>query len=76
MEQITEGDILRTVAMFRYVNPTAQIRLAAGRNLMASSGEAAFFAGANAKITGDMLTTSGNDIASDIKLLKSLSFDV
>ena len=76
MEQITEDEILRTVAMFRYVNPTAQIRLAAGRNLIASSGKAAFFAGANATITGDMLTTSGNDIASDIKLLKDLGFEV
>ena len=42
---------------------------------MKDSGAAAFFAGANATITGDMLTTSGSDIASDIKLLKGLGFD-
>ena len=52
---LTEEEILRTVAMFRYFNPEAAVRLAAGRNHMRSCGEAAFRSGANAAITGDML---------------------
>lgn len=73
---LSEEEILRTVAMFRYLNPTAYIRLAAGRNLMKDSGKKAFLSGANATITGDMLTTSGNNIAQDKEMLTSLGFTV
>lgn len=75
-KQLSAQDILRTVAMFRYINPTAEIRLAAGRNLMEHSGEAAFRSGANATITGDMLTTSGSDIQSDMEMLSDMDFDI
>ncbi|MCH5205108.1 MAG: biotin synthase BioB [Oscillospiraceae bacterium] len=75
-EKLSESDILRTVAIFRYINPTAYIRLAAGRNLMEDSGKAAFRAGANATITGDMLTTSGNDINADMEMLSGMGFEI
>lgn len=74
LEPLTEEEILRTVAMFRFINPSAYIRLAAGRTLMENSGRRAFMAGANATITGDMLTTSGNDIAGDKKMLEDMGF--
>jgi biotin synthase len=73
---MTEEDILRTAAIFRFILPEAYIRLAAGRIIMERSGERAFRSGANAAITGDMLTTSGNDIRTDIEMLKKLGFDV
>lgn len=57
MPRISEEDILRTVAIFRYINPTAHIRLAAGRALLTNDGEKAFCSGASATITGNMLTT-------------------
>ena len=69
---LTEDDILRTVAFFRYINPEANIRLAAGRKLMKNNGEKAFKSGASASITGNMLTTAGSTIASDRALLKSM----
>lgn len=75
-ERLSEDDILRTVAIFRYIVPTADIRLAAGRDLMSECGRKAFLSGANSTITGDMLTTSGNDISGDVRMLKSMSFDV
>ena len=71
---LSEEEILRTIAMFRYINPDAEVRLAAGRNGMEHSGEKAFKAGANAAITGDMLTTSGNKIAEDIEMLTAMGF--
>lgn len=72
--KLSEDDILRTVAVFRFINPTADIRLAGGRNLMDKSGEKAFRSGANSAITGDMLTTSGSSIDSDIKMLTEIGF--
>lgn len=76
LERISENDILRTVAIFRYINPIADIRLAAGRNLIKDCGKQAFLSGANSAITGDMLTTSGNNITEDIKMLREMGFTV
>ena len=75
MEPLTEEEILRTIAMFRYINPEAAVRLAAGRNHLSHSGEAVFRCGANAAITGDMLTTSGNNIAEDQEMLTKMGFE-
>ena len=71
---LSEDEILRTIAIFRYINPTAMVRLAAGRNSMEHSGERAFRSGANAAITGDMLTTSGNRISEDQEMLAAMGF--
>ncbi|MCQ2520806.1 MAG: biotin synthase BioB [Lachnospiraceae bacterium] len=77
LERISEEDILRTVALFRYINPKADIRLAAGRALLTGDGEKAFQAGASATITGNMLTTVAcATIRSDKEMLKSLGRDV
>ena len=72
--RITEPDILRTVAIFRFIVPEADIRLAAGRNLMEGCGRQAFLSGADSAITGDMLTTSGNRIREDISMLEGIGF--
>ena len=65
-------DILRTIAFFRFINPTANIRLAAGRKLLPENGATAFRTGASASITGNMLTTSGTTIVEDMAMLKKL----
>lgn len=76
-EPLTQDEILRTIAFFRYINPTAEIRLAAGRALLENDGESAFKAGASASITGNMLTTAMcATIRSDIKMLTSLGRNV
>lgn len=72
LPELSEDEILRTVAMFRFINPKAYIRLAAGRLLLSDCGEKAFNSGANATITGNMLTTCGTTIENDKKLLKKL----
>nr|WP_318681254.1 biotin synthase BioB [uncultured Treponema sp.] len=76
IRQLSEDEILRTIAMFRFINPQSTIRLAAGRKLLSNSGEKAFNAGANAMITGNMLTTSGTTIAGDISLMKKMGRNV
>ena len=69
---LTEEEILRTIAMFRFINPEANIRLAAGRKLLSQNGKLAFESGASATITGNMLTTSGSTIQGDIKMLSEM----
>ncbi len=76
LPRLTEDDILRTIAIFRYINPTKEIRLAGGRALMQQSGKQAFVSGANATITGNMLTTSGSTIAGDRQMLLSLNLQI
>ncbi len=76
-DQLTEDDILRTIAFFRYINPDANIRLAAGRALLTNDGETAFESGASATITGNMLTTVAcATIRSDRKMLQDMGRDV
>lgn len=74
---LTENEILRTIAIFRYINPEANIRLAAGRVLLENDGEKAFRAGASATITGNMLTTVAcATIRSDREMLEKMGRDV
>ncbi|MCD8218287.1 MAG: biotin synthase BioB [Clostridiales bacterium] len=72
-QQLEEADILRTIAFFRYINPEANIRLAAGRALLTGTGISAFESGASATITGNMLTTSGaSTIKTDREMLRKM----
>lgn len=72
LPQISAEELMRTIAIFRYINPEANIRLAAGRKILPDFGEKAFVSGASASITGDMLTTCGTTIRGDLEILKRL----
>ena len=75
-ELLSEEEIMRTIAIFRYINPKADIRLAAGRALLENDGEKAFCSGASATITGNMLTTAAcATIRSDKAMLKRMGRD-
>ena len=65
----------RCVALFRFLIPDASIRLAGGRGLLGDKGEACFLSGANAAISGDMLTTAGITVETDMELLRSSGFE-
>ena len=43
---------------------------------MSECGREAFFSGANATLTGDMLTTSGNNTEQDKRMLVENGFDI
>lgn len=63
---ISEDEIIRTVALFRLVMPDAYLRFAGGRARLSEGAlMAAFKAGINSAIIGDMLTTTGADVATD-----------
>jgi len=75
-KNLTQEDILKTIAIFRFINPKALIRLAGGRNLIKDLGKGCFNAGANATITGNYLTTSGNKICDDKRMIGELKLKV
>ena len=66
----------RIVAVFRFLLPDAFIRLAGGRGLLPDKGRSCFLSGANAAISGDMLTTSGISTAADLQMLRELGYEV
>lgn len=73
-QRLTEDDMRRIVAVYRFILPGASIRLAGGRGLLADKGEGCFRSGANAVISGDMLTTSGYTIESDMEMIQKLGY--
>ena len=73
---LTNDEVCRCVAIFRFLISDASIRLAGGRGLLGDKGEACFRSGANAAISGDMLTTSGINMETDMELLKTLGYEV
>lgn len=63
---LTDDEILTTIALFRFINPTAALRFAGGRTKMSRDLQSrALYVGINAAIAGDMLTTAGEDIERD-----------
>lgn len=75
-KRMTSEDMCRIVAIYRFILPDASIRLAGGRGLLADKGKSCFQSGANAAISGDMLTTAGITVETDMKLLRGLGYEV
>ena len=50
--------------------------LAGGRGLLDDKGEQCFQSGANASISGDMLTTAGITVERDSEMVRNLGFEV
>ncbi|CZT57495.1 biotin synthase BioB [Solibaculum mannosilyticum] len=73
--KLSEEDMRRIVAVYRFILPEASIRLAGGRGLLADQGKSCFTSGANAAISGDMLTTAGITTQTDMKLIKELGYE-
>lgn len=73
---LTNDEVRRIVAIFRFIIPDASIRLAGGRGLLGDKGEKCFAGGANAAISGDMLTTAGITVETDMALLKEMGYTV
>ena len=71
---LTEEEARQCVAVFRFIIPDASIRLAGGRGLLSDKGRECFRSGANAAISGDMLTTAGITVQKDMDMLKELGY--
>lgn len=75
-KKLTREEMQRIIAIYRFLLPTANIRLAGGRGLLDDKGKGCFESGANAAISGDMLTTQGITIDTDKKQLEELGYSL
>ena len=73
-ETLSEEEVIRTIAVYRFILKDSFIRLAGGRALFKDKGKSIFKSGANAAISGDMLTTSGINTKLDLEMLKELNY--
>ncbi len=73
---ISEEEVLRAVALYRYICPDVIIKLAGGRNQLQEFGKRGFLGGANGAITGNLLTTCGNTIKEDRVLVQSCGYPI
>lgn len=69
---LTDDEILVSIALFRFINPAANLRFAGGRNLISHIQEKALRAGISAALVGNYLTTLGASIEQDRAMFQRL----
>jgi len=67
---------LKALAMFRFVNPDSEIRIAGGREVHLGSLQALGLYPANSIFVGDYLTTQGQAPEADYRMIEELGFVV
>lgn len=68
-------EVLTIIALYRFINPEAYIRFAGGRILLGKDQNKALRVGINAALVGNYLTTVGNNIEEDLKMIKKEGFE-
>ncbi|MGG1674835.1 biotin synthase BioB [Neobacillus sp. NRS-1170] len=76
LDDLTPMRCLKILALFRFVNPTKEIRISGGReyNLRSLQNLGLFIA--NSIFVGDYLTTDGQAAKEDYQLIKDLGFEI
>ncbi|MDD5457111.1 MAG: biotin synthase BioB [Candidatus Margulisbacteria bacterium] len=70
-------DILKIIAMFRFVLPNKTIGVIGGREVNLGDRQAEIFsAGANGIMIGNYLTTGGNPVQTDLQMIKACGLEV
>ncbi|XQY90286.1 biotin synthase BioB [Metabacillus sp. HB246100] len=75
-EELNPRYCLKVLCLFRYVNPTKEIRISGGREVNLKSLQPLGLYAANSIFVGDYLTTKGQDSTIDHKLIEDLGFEI
>ncbi|PQO44677.1 biotin synthase BioB [Blastopirellula marina] len=67
---------LKILAMYRFANPTSELRIAGGREIHLRSLQPLGLYAANSIFLGDYLTTEGQQAEEDYRMLEDLGFEV
>jgi biotin synthase len=74
--ELTPQQCLRTLCMFRFVNPTSELRIAGGREKHLRTLQPLGLYVANSIFVGDYLTTQGQPPQEDYNMIRDLGFEV
>lgn len=75
-EPLTDDDILRAIAVFRFIHPRIELRFAGGRAKLSRDAQLrALRIGMNSGVVGDLLTTVGSNVSDDRKLVSEAGYE-
>ncbi len=69
-------EILKCIAVFRFMLPKAEIRIAGGRAFLGDMQSMIFMAGASGVMIGDYLTTKGRKVEDDLRMIDALKLKI
>lgn len=70
-------EILKTIAVYRFILPKSNIKLSAGREItLGAEQDKALQGGANGLIVGGYLTTAANPVQDDLAMLRRTGYEV
>jgi biotin synthase len=75
-ERMTPAECLKTLAMFRFANPSRDIRIAGGREVNLRSMQALALYPANSLFVDGYLTTPGAGAEHDLQMIRDAGFEV
>jgi len=75
-EEQNIDDLLFMTVLYRWIMPKTEIRFAGGRMKLGENSKVAFKSGVNGVLTGNFLTTTGSDIASDRQMFEDMGYSL
>lgn len=76
VQKLDPEEVLRTFAIFRFIIPEASIRYAGGRGSLGNFQRIGLKAGIDGVMVGNYLTTTGNEIYNDLKMIEELDREI
>ncbi len=76
LDELTPLYCLKVLALFRFINPTKEIRISGGREVNLRSLQVMGLYAANSIFVGDYLTTEGQQHSSDHQMIEDLGFEI